>query len=153
MKKTLIQKIYLDVCTLCRPYDNQRAMRIRLETDAMFLIMESIRKERYNFLVSPVHIQEINGIEDLQERMEINEFRKSFGTKGIIKNNSVARQQTEELYSKGLGIADAAHLVFAQTCADCLISCDDRFVKRARKLRPNFLIMGPVEFCEREKLQ
>ena len=33
-------KLYLDVCTLCRPFDDQNRMRIRLETDSYYLIMQ-----------------------------------------------------------------------------------------------------------------
>jgi len=36
MRRSLI---YLDVCTLCRPFDDQSFLRIRLETDAVNLIM------------------------------------------------------------------------------------------------------------------
>ena len=32
--------LYLDVCTLCRPFDDQNMMRIRLETDSYHLILQ-----------------------------------------------------------------------------------------------------------------
>jgi len=28
------KKLYIDVCTLCRPFDDQNVMKIRIETDA-----------------------------------------------------------------------------------------------------------------------
>ena len=32
-------RVYLDVCALCRPFDDQAHMRIRLETEAVQLIL------------------------------------------------------------------------------------------------------------------
>ena len=66
------KKLYIDVCTLCRPFDDQNIMRIRLETDAFYMILQSIREGNYNMVVSPVHLKEIGGIEDIRERLELN---------------------------------------------------------------------------------
>jgi hypothetical protein len=33
--KSIKNAVYLDVCALCRPYDDQRYMRIAIETTAM----------------------------------------------------------------------------------------------------------------------
>ena len=55
-------RIYLDVCTLCRPYDDQHLMRIRLETDAFYLILQHIQNGRYTMIVSPVHLREVVAI-------------------------------------------------------------------------------------------
>ena len=45
-------RIYLDVCTLCRPYDDQHLMRIRLETDAFYLLLQHRQHGRYIMIVS-----------------------------------------------------------------------------------------------------
>jgi predicted nucleic acid-binding protein len=148
-----IRDIYMDVCALCRPYDDQSTMLIRLETDAVFLILEAVRKRSYRLMVSPVHFREMGSIEDIGERTEINAFLRSFGLEASIEDSKEARRKTEELRAKHLGIADAAHLVYARASADCLISCDDRFVKRGQRACPDFFILGPVEFCEKEKLR
>ena len=36
-----MKTLYLDVCFLCRPFDDQNQLRICLETDAMFPGCES----------------------------------------------------------------------------------------------------------------
>jgi len=53
------KRLYLDVCTLCRPYDDQNLMRIRLETDAFFLILQAIQNNIYEMITSPVHEAEV----------------------------------------------------------------------------------------------
>lgn len=37
------KRIYLDVCALCRPFDDQTQIRIRLETGAVQLILSHVR--------------------------------------------------------------------------------------------------------------
>jgi hypothetical protein len=44
----MTQKIYLDVCALCRPYDDQSYMRINLETIAVQLIFSAIEQNIYD---------------------------------------------------------------------------------------------------------
>ena len=127
-------------------------MRIRLETDAVFLILAALREGRYRLAVSPVHFQEIRATEDARERADIEQILRMFGERARIRNMAEARCLAERLCGEGLGVADAAHLVFAMASADCLVSCDDRFVKRAQRACPKYRILGPVEFCERERL-
>jgi len=54
--------IYIDVCALSRPFDNQEFMRIRLETEAVNLILSNVKAGNYKLLVSTVHIKEIDAI-------------------------------------------------------------------------------------------
>ncbi len=46
------------------------------------------------------------------------------------------KKRTEDLYSLNFGIADAAHVAFAETSADYFITCDDKLLKKIRKLNP-----------------
>ena len=119
-----MKKIYLDVCTLSRPFDNQSLMRIRLETDAYYLIFKSIQDGSYEMVISPVHFTEIKGIEDLYERTELTILLNRFGKKPFFQLNEV-RKRTESLQSLHLGNADAAHVAFAETSVEYFITCDD----------------------------
>ena len=60
----------MDVCALSRPFDDQRYPRIRLETEAVNLILLKIREQKLKLLFSPVHLIEIEGISDFFERIE-----------------------------------------------------------------------------------
>jgi hypothetical protein len=46
-------------------------MRIRLETNAYYLILQAIQDAKYDLVVSPVHFEETRAIGDAQERREI----------------------------------------------------------------------------------
>ena len=80
------KRLYLDVCTLCRPFDNQQAMRIRMETDAYYLILQAIRGGRYEMMMSKVHFEEIYAITDIQERYEVLAILNQYG-KSIFLNS------------------------------------------------------------------
>ncbi|MDR1700220.1 MAG: hypothetical protein LBR68_03420 [Lachnoclostridium sp.] len=45
-------KIYLDICSYNRPFDDQSQMKIRLETEAKLYIQEGIRKHNYSMVWS-----------------------------------------------------------------------------------------------------
>ena len=78
MKKSK-KPIYLDVCVLSRPFDDQSFLRIRLETEAVNLILSKIRNEEYELVVSPIHWEEIEAISDIFERIELQERLKTLG--------------------------------------------------------------------------
>lgn len=145
-------KLYLDVCTLCRPFDDQHRMRIRLETDSYFLIMQAIQDEVYELLYSKVHEKEIAAINEVVERTEIIETIHQNG-KQCSGDFQVIRKRADKLVNAGLGVADAAHIAFAEVNADYFISCDDRLIKRSKRENVDIRVMTPIEFCVRENLK
>jgi hypothetical protein len=90
--------IYLDVCVLCRPFDNQQYLRIRMETESVNLILANIKKGKYKLLVSPVHIKEIKAITDIYERIQLKTILDRFGVPTAV-NISKTRERAEELAS------------------------------------------------------
>ena len=147
-----LKKLYLDVCSLCRPFDEQSVARIRLETAALYLVFEYIRKMRYEMIVSPVHYMEIAAISYLQERVEVMEFINTFGTFPSW-NLKAVKKRADELYQMKLGPADAAHVAFAEAEADVFVTCDDRLLRKCMKHLIRVPAMNPVEFSIKEELQ
>jgi len=66
-----MKKIYLDVCSLCRPFEDQDYLRIRLETDSVNIILSKVKQNTYQLMKSKVHLIEINSIDDDLERVEL----------------------------------------------------------------------------------
>jgi hypothetical protein len=54
-----------------RPFDDQNQLRIRLETDAVFLILKRIETGLYRAVISPVHYKEVGAIRETSERLEM----------------------------------------------------------------------------------
>jgi predicted nucleic acid-binding protein len=64
------------------------------------------------------------------------------------------KKRTENLHSLNFGIVDAAHIAFAETSADYFITCDDKLLKKVRKLKGiNMETVNPVNFCTKENLR
>ena len=147
-----MKKIYLDVCSLCRPFDDQTYARIRIETEAVNLILSNIRLGKYKLLNSPVHIKEIDAITDDFERLELLKLLQIYGTTPKY-NSDFLRSRTEELISKSFGIADAAHIAFSEFFESYFISCDDKLIKKCKKHTKNITCMNPIVFCEMENLK
>jgi predicted nucleic acid-binding protein len=105
--------IYIDVCSLSRAFDDQDYLRIRMETDAVTLILSRARQGIYRLVTSPVHLIEINATEDPFERIQLLTLLEK-----LRENTNVdmmeTRKRAEELVNLGFGIADAAHVAFAE---------------------------------------
>ena len=148
----MANKIYLDVCALCRPYDDQSYMRINLETIAVQLIFSAIDQNMYDLVYSPVHVKEISAISDQVERFELYHLLQETA-KFIDLDKMQARKRAEKLVSTGLGVADAVHLVFAETVGADFITCDDKLCKKCRALDLAIWTGNPVAFCDKEDLR
>ena len=146
------KQIYLDVCTLCRPFDNQRAVRIRLETDAVYLILDHVRRQKYELIVSPAHGVEVGATTHRQEDEQLMAFLEACG-KHPRWDIGRARERAEELYRLKFGPADAAHVAFAEQSAEVFITCDDMLLRKCRRAKVEIPTMGPLEFALKENLQ
>ncbi len=147
-----MKNLYLDVSTLCRPFDDQSAMRVRLETDAFYLILQNIQNGSYELIVSPVHHKEIEAIKDLSEQLQVKSLLAHHGAP-VICDFVLAKQRAQQLAAIKFGVADAAHIAFAEASADVFITCDDKLIKRCKRHKVTVPAMNPIEFCVKENLQ
>ncbi|HPS59419.1 MAG TPA: hypothetical protein PK514_15050 [Spirochaetota bacterium] len=147
-----MKKIYLDVCTLCRPFDNQDFARINLETGAVNLILSGVKENKYILMKSVVHNKEIQAITDDFERNELFRLLDNYG-KSIKIETGIVKKRTEELILKKFGIADAAHVAFAEYYKSIFITCDDKLLNKCFKTDLTLQCMNPVAFCEKENLK
>ncbi len=138
--------VYLDVCALCRPFDDQRYVRIRLESEAIHLILESVRLRRVKLVASPVHLKEIQDITDPIERNNLLALLDNYG-EWIGVNMNETRQRAERFFSAGFGLADAAHVAFSEAANADFVTCDDRLLKKCDKSNLNIWCGDPLEYC------
>jgi predicted nucleic acid-binding protein len=127
-------------------------MRIRLETDAYYLILSGVQSNKYEMMVSPVHYKEIESIEDIKERIQVIQLLNLYG-KTPKYDSGTARNRAIELIECKFGIADAVHLAFAEQSADYFITCDDKLIRRSKKVEIKIKVINPIEFCIREEFK
>jgi len=144
--------VYLDVCALCRPFDEQDYARIRLETDAVNLILAKVKDGSCKLLVSPVHRNEIAAIPDGVERFELLAILGKLGEPAKA-DFTAARRRAEELHKLRFGVADAAHVAFAELSGADFITCDDKLLKKCAKTNIGIWCGDPVLYCVKEDLK
>ena len=63
------------------------------------------------------------------------------------------RQRAEQLVTEGLGVADAAHLAFAEAAEAEFVTVDDRLLKQCGRMKPAVWCGSPAAYCEKENLR
>jgi hypothetical protein len=132
-------KIYLDVSCLNRPFDDQEQVRIRLEAEAVLLILERIESGEWEQVSSEAATIEINVNPDAGRRARVSLLLPE--QKYIMKLTSASWRRAAELVEMGFHPGDAAHVSAAeQVGAEVLLSCDDRFCRLAKRCQNRLLV-------------
>jgi predicted nucleic acid-binding protein len=125
MKKTA--KIYLDVCCLNRPFDQQSQPRIRLETEAILEIINYCQIGTWTLITSNALDAEISQtpkaerIENVKKILSIAKIK--------VLSGDWLKQRAYQLQKLGFSSYDAAHIASAERAsADIFLSTDDRLV-------------------------
>lgn len=71
----------------------------------------------------------------------------------ILTDPDEVRARAEYLVQHGVGIADAAHLAFAEAEKADFVTCDDRLLRKCRAVGSRVWCGTPIEFCVKEDLK
>lgn len=116
------------------------------------MILSHVRAGDLKLIVSPAHMVEIGAIKNLEERESLRRMLDEVGTRPIY-DMIAARQRAEDFVRVKIGLADAAHLAFAEQAKTDFVSVDDRFLRRAGRIRLSVWLGTPLQLCERENLR
>lgn len=126
-------KIYLDVCCLNRPFDDQNQARIRLEKEAVVFILARIAAKELQWLSSSAMRAEINQTPDPARRYRMLSVL-SMATESI-KVTIETEGRSRELIAFGFKPFDALHLALAeQGGANIFLTVDDQLIRLANRL-------------------
>lgn len=124
--------IYLDVCCLNRPFDDQTQERIRLEAEAVLLILARCQSGDWRLLGSDVIGFEIARIPDEERKLKVM-LLASLAKSRVTVTEQVERRAMK-LEKLGFKALDALHLACAEEGeADVLLTTDDRFLRKAEE--------------------
>jgi len=132
-------KIYLDVCCLNRPFDDQIQTRIHLEAEAVLAIVGFVEDGEWEWISSEAVAYEISRTpnEERQERLWSLESR---STERLQLTDSIL-QEAKELQHLGFTTYDALHLTFAASAdVDVFFTTDDKLLKRAQRYQEEIKI-------------
>jgi predicted nucleic acid-binding protein len=127
-------RIYMDVCCLSRPFDDQTQERIYLESQALFLIFGKCQFEVWELIGSRAIELEISNDPDLERLRRIKQALSLVKT--TVQINSTVTQRATEIITFGFKPYDALHLASAEVArADIFLTTDDRILRRGDRYR------------------
>jgi len=142
-------KIYLDVCCLGRPFDEPLSDRVRLEAEAVTVILERCEIGIWQMLSSSIIIHEISQIPDTEKRDTIMGLQSHYAA--FIELDDEITRRAEEFEKFSIKPFDALHLASAEKGeTDVFLTTDDKFLKRAQKLNLAFEVANPLSFVTKE---
>jgi predicted nucleic acid-binding protein len=142
-------KIYLDVCCYSRPFDDLVIDRIRIEAEAVSIILERCEKGIYELISSEIVSYEISQILNRDKQDAVTRLSKT--AKKIIRVNNQIRKRAQEFESQKIKPYDALHLASAdKAMVNIFLTTDDRIINKRDKLKINFRILNPTSFIYEE---
>jgi predicted nucleic acid-binding protein len=122
-------KVYMDVCCLNRPFDDQTQNRIRIESEAVLAILSRCMDD-WILVGSEVVDYETSKIPD-EERRKKAEILTSISKEKVIVDDNIV-EKALELEKIGLRPLDALHVACAEKTADVMLTTDDEIVKKVK---------------------
>ena len=126
-------KIYLDMCSLQRPLDDQAQLRVRLEAQAVLGVLALCESGKVDMIASDALVFESDANPDA--------VRRDFAAQALanatqfVKTDDQVKTRAQSFIDGGIKPLDALHLASSIAAqADFLCTCDDRFLKKARSL-------------------
>ena len=145
------KRVYLDVCALNRPLDDQNQMRIRLEADAVQLILSYVRSRELVLVISPAHRAETAANTDPARRQHVQSLIAEIGTDADL-DLGPAQRRAVSLLDQGMKPADAAHAALAEEAGCDFVTVDDRLLRQLQRAALKVWFGNPVAYCEKEGL-
>jgi predicted nucleic acid-binding protein len=126
-------KVYLDLCSLKRPFDDQSQPRINLETSAVLNILQAVANGKLEAVRSLAHELENSRNPDIRRARVVGSWLEALNPLEVTPKH--VAEQAGQLVAAGLTTLDAYHLAWAEYLgADSLVTTDDRFLSKARRL-------------------
>jgi len=122
-------KVYMDVCCLNRPFDDQTQDRIRMESEAVLMILNRCLSD-WILVRSEVIDYEISRIPDDERKKRVGILTSISVEKAIVGKEIVRR--ASELEKIGLRAVDALHVACAERTADVMLTTDEEIVKKVK---------------------
>lgn len=125
--------VYLDICCLNRPFDDQSQPRVHLEAEAVLIVLARLRQHDWEWLGSTVLEWETE-----QDPESTRKARIKLLISGMHRVISIQEEQVtrgKELSALGVPTIDALHFACAEIgSANVFLTTDDRLLRQAVRL-------------------
>lgn len=140
--------LYLDLCCLNRPFDDQGQERIQAETRSVLVILERITAGTHGLCDSVILRVE----NDRNPKDDCRDYAAGILKRAVnwVPESMAMKQRAAELRALGFRLFDAHHTACAEIAGcDCLVTCDDQFLKVAKRnaSRIRVRVVDPVRLA------
>jgi predicted nucleic acid-binding protein len=123
-------KLYLDVCCLNRPFDDQSQNRVRLEAEAVLSILELAGSGALEIIGSDIIDDELSQMPNHERREKVG-LLLALALSHILLTPAIERRAME-LAKWNIAPLDALHLASAESAqADYFLTTDDDLLRKA----------------------
>lgn len=139
--------VYLDACCLNRPFDDQSQDRIRLEAEAVILILQHIVSGEWQGIRSDVLTFEIRRTPDSFRRAWVEQLVSALRQHVVLDPKDIVRGK--ELAGSGFTAIDALHLACAERSqVDVFLTTDDQLLRCASRTESGLRVRvaNPVQW-------
>jgi predicted nucleic acid-binding protein len=138
-------RVYLDCCSLQRPFDDRSQPRIAVEAEAVLVILALCVSHQVRLISSESLLFEIGRIPDQTRRDDALTILKL--AEETVELTTEVEALARRLMASGLKPLDALHLASASTAkADYFCTCDDKFLGKAKTLHGlDTRVVSPTE--------
>jgi predicted nucleic acid-binding protein len=139
-------KIYLDCCSLQRPFDDKSKPRIAVEAEAVLVVLSLCESDQLTLISSEALHFEIGRIPDQGRKGEALAILKI--AKETVELSPEIEALARRLEASGIKPLDALHVSFASISkADYFCTCDDKLLKKTRNFKGLYCkVVSPTEF-------
>jgi predicted nucleic acid-binding protein len=140
-------RLYLDVCSLNRPYDDLSIDRNRLEADAVIIIVGRVSNWKHSLVSSEIIDREIAACLDLEKAELVRETLRIAEDHVVLTTADVERSRM--LTGLGFRKLDAMHLACAEAAhCDYFVTTDDKLIQCAEAHRKALAVavVNPLAF-------
>jgi len=138
-------RIYMDVCCLNRPFDDQTRAKIRIESDAVVATLSKCTTGEWVLLSSDVLDLEINKNPDEWKKLKVTELY-SIAREKIEINDAIV-EKALFFEHNGLKAFDSLHLASANwSNAGIFLTTDKDLLRKAERLELNINTDNPLSW-------
>lgn len=147
-----IERIYIDTCFWCRPFDDQTSHRIQEETQALHILLELVDTGHIELIRSSFVHFELSFIDNCEKRVQIEKLIMDSGTFVTIPphTQTLAKRIHYRCQLNGL---DALHVACAINLGiETFLTCDDELLRKRTCINQFHIeVISPVEYVRRIK--
>lgn len=140
-------RLFLDTCSLNRPWDDQTHVRVHLEAESVLHVFDQVRRGNEELVTSDYLLEEIWANSDPLRREDVNHLL--VHARFHVSARSSVVERAEALAVWNLAGYDALHVAAAEAAAcECLLTTDDKFVRRAARAGADIRVkvLNPVDY-------